>query len=204
MKQQILQTEADALGIPLTELQTRMAAGKTFEQVASDLGITKDQLKTKLEALHEAKIQELVTSGKITQTQADAMLARKPGEFVGRGLGTQSGIGEGKGMMRGGGMGKLNPEHLQDQADALGITVTDLQSRMATGKTFKQIGADLGITHEQLKAKMDAEFKTDVQARVTSGKLTQAQADGILARQGKGFGGGRGGMMRGGGMMFNH
>lgn len=78
---------------------------------------------------------------------------------------------------------------LENQAKLLGITVDDLKVRQAQGKSFVQITQDLGITKEQLEARMkqlhDArvtEIKAQIQAQVTNGKITQAQADKRIAQ----------------------
>ena len=78
---------------------------------------------------------------------------------------------------------------LDGQAKLLGITAEDLKARFTSGKTFDQILADLGISQDQWKAKLDAnraahlaEMKTKIAADVAAGKLTQAQADELIER----------------------
>lgn len=91
-------------------------------------------------------------------------------------------------------------EMLQHQADLFGISVSDLQSRLAQGKTFQRIAQDLGITPDQLHAKRLDLMKAHLQELVTSGKITQAQMDSLLQRMQNPLGTGHGGS----GMHRNH
>lgn len=86
----------------------------------------------------------------------------------------------------------------EDQAFVLGISVDALKAKLATGKTFKDIIGELGLTEDQIKVKFEAlrvkhqeELKALIQAEVASGKLTQAQADERIADIAKGPGEGR-------------
>ena len=193
----MLTDQAAILGISVSDLQARIASGKTFKQIIADLGLTQDQIKTKMDALRathladmKTKIQTEVTSGKLTQTQADQIIANiekgPQGEKHGMGM-MNDGRGPGFGMGT-----STNPfvtKMLDDQASVLGISVTDLRTRLASGKRFDQIATDLGISADTIKTKMDAlratqlaDMKMKIQAEVTSGKLTQAQADQMLER----------------------
>lgn len=71
--------DATMLGISVDEMKTAWSQGKTLQEVATEKGITQDQLKAKLKAAQETKqkdaLQALVTKGYLTQAQADARLA---------------------------------------------------------------------------------------------------------------------------------
>lgn len=67
-------------------------------------------------------------------------------------------------------------------AEDLGITVDELKAKLDAGQKPKEIAESLGITPEQIKEKMLARATAEIQARVASGKLTQEQADKILER----------------------
>lgn len=140
-------------------------------------------------------IQAEVTSGKLTQAEADeriADIAQGP-KGEGRMMGFGEGRGPGMGMM---GMGsstnlglKNDSRMLEDKAAILGITVDDLKTRLDAGKTVEQIATDLGISADTLKTKMEeqraarlAEMKAKLVQEVTDGKITQAQADQMLER----------------------
>lgn len=170
-----LEQQAKLLGITADDLKARLSQGKTLVQVAADLDISEDQLKTKMEEARKAELQAMVTSGKLTQAQMDKILSFKGGfDF--------------KGMKQMGHKGPMGSFMLTEQASLLGISADDLKARLDSGKTFQQIASDLGITQDQLKTKMDAQkqarlekMKADIQAEVAAGKLTQAQADQRLA-----------------------
>jgi DNA-binding phage protein len=69
----------------------------------------------------------------------------------------------------------------QKQADLLGISVDKIKEGWASGKDIMQIAEENGVTKDQLKQKMKdaaaAQMKTELQALVTKGVITQAQAD---------------------------
>jgi hypothetical protein len=89
-------------------------------------------------------------------------------------------------------------------AGALGMSVDDLNKELQSGKTLAQIAQEKNISTDKLQEAM-LKAQSDVLAQaVKDGKLTQAQADQMLALMkqntgmGWGFGyGGRGGMMNG-------
>jgi hypothetical protein len=114
-----------------------------------------------------------------------------------------------------GGWGAVSPEEVatkhqtmfQEQANILGISVDDVKNAWAEGKTLLELAQEKGITQEQLQTKMQelrtAQMKTQLQALVDKGIITQAQADKRLATlQTKAAQGGRhmGRGMRGMGM----
>ena len=71
-----LTQEASVLGISLDEMKAYWAQGKNVQDIATAKGLTKEQLKAKLEAAAEAKatanLKALVDKGIITQAQADS------------------------------------------------------------------------------------------------------------------------------------
>lgn len=70
------------------------------------------------------------------------------------------------------------------QASILGISEAVVKEGWSQGKTMREIAAENGITSEQLAAKMKAaqetQMKEHLQALVTNGVITQAQADSRL------------------------
>ena len=70
-------------------------------------------------------------------------------------------------------------------ASALGTTVDNITAQLNAGKTpqdiIKASGMDEATIKAQLDASREADMKTRLAADVASGKLTQAQADQILA-----------------------
>lgn len=88
------------------------------------------------------------------------------------------------------GMGSKNsPEEIasrqqeifEKQSELLGLSVDSIKEGWAAGKDIVQIAEENGVTKDQLKQKIkDAEntqLKAGLQALVTKGVITQAQAD---------------------------
>jgi len=73
-----MQQQADLLGITLDELKADWAAGKTFQEIVKEKGISQADLQAKMKAARLAQqtkmLQVLVDQGKITSAQAEARL----------------------------------------------------------------------------------------------------------------------------------
>jgi uncharacterized protein YaiL (DUF2058 family) len=90
-------------------------------------------------------------------------------------------------------MNNLTPDEIanrqttqfQEQATLLGATLDEVKAAWATGKDFKTLAKEKGVTEDQLQAKMkanrDAEMKAQLATLVSKGVITQAQADSRLA-----------------------
>ncbi len=102
--------------------------------------------------------------------------------LLGAGIASAHGIGFGFGQ-------NATPQEIasrqqtmfQNEANLLGISVDEVKSAWAQGKTIAQIAQDHGITQAQLQQKMQdtrlSAMKTRLQAMVEQGVITQAQAD---------------------------
>ena len=92
----------------------------------------------------------------------------------------------GQGMMANGGtmanrgMGIIDRQSIV--ADALGITVEELQAAHQAGKTLPQLVAELGLDLEEVQANIQAGVTEAINQAVTDGTITQEQADMMLAR----------------------
>jgi len=151
------------LGMTADQLKTELGSGKTIKDIITAKGLNFEtvmkQVRDKHEADMKAKLQADVTSGKITQTQADQMLKqRKEAEM----------------------------KQLTIMATALGTTVEKLQADIKSGKSIDETIKSLGITKEAAMQKIRdarrADMKAKLQADVTSGKITQAEADKMLQK----------------------
>lgn len=69
----------------------------------------------------------------------------------------------------------------QAKAQLLGISVDELKTKWAEGKTIKQIAEEKGISEDELQKKMKGmklqEMKSRIQTLVDRGIITQVQAD---------------------------
>jgi hypothetical protein len=145
------------------------------ELLADALSISVEDLQAAREEAHAAALAELVEGGYLTQEQADLMAARQALK------------------------GYIDPDALM--AEALGISLADLQAAREEGTSLPALLEELGLTYAEFaQAKQDA-YESAVQQAVDDNVLTQEQADQILS--GAGFGGpgfrGPGGFGRHGG-----
>jgi hypothetical protein len=135
----------------------------------------------------------LVTKGTITQTQSDAIVAAVNAVRTAQTAPSMNG-GQGFGGARGAGMAKDQSVILS----TLGITAATLQADRAAGQSLATIA---GTNTQVLINALVAAKTTQINAEVTAGRITQAQAtqmiSGLLTRvtaevnmvPGKGFGG---------------
>lgn len=78
-QQTMFQNEASMLGISIDEVKNGWAEGKSLVQIATDHGITKDELQQKMKDAQTAQLKSqldiLVANGTITQVQADKRMS---------------------------------------------------------------------------------------------------------------------------------
>ncbi len=102
--------QAALIGATVDEVKNAWADGKNFQTLATEKGITKEQLQVKMkaQALEQTKAQltALVSKGVITQTQADKRLAAMQAKAATSKIGGKRGMhgGFGGGMMGGFGL----------------------------------------------------------------------------------------------------
>jgi hypothetical protein len=118
----------------------------------------------------------------------------------GMGQGMVSGVGVGADAV-GTQDGLLHDEMISVHAEKLGISVNDLNTRLANGETMAQIASSQGLTVDQFSALMTDARAQAIDQAVKDGTLTQAQADWMNQRGAGMANGGRG--MRGTGQGRN-
>ena len=149
-------------------------AATFIADVASHLGISTSTLQNALEQARLDQVQQMLSSGKITQAQATKMEAAIKSGKMGPGFG---------GMHRpGGGMMRDARGAMQAAATYLGLTAQQLQSQLQAGKSLSDIAsATSGKTVQGLEAAITAAMQQDLQQAVTQGRLTQQQATNMQA-----------------------
>jgi hypothetical protein len=85
-------------------------------------------------------------------------------------------------MMGGNQQGLLHDEMVKVIAEKLGITVDDLNARLADGETMYSIALAEGLTTDEAKALLLDARNQAIDQAVTNGDLTQAQADWMKTR----------------------
>lgn len=113
------------------------------------------------------------------------------------------GQGMGRGMMAANSLagsqnGLLHDEMIAVFAEKLGISVDDLNARLAAGESMSAIALSTGMTIDEFRTIMIDVRSQALDQAVTDGTLTQAQADFMKTRgHGQMMGAGAGGGMRG-------
>jgi hypothetical protein len=145
---------------------------------ADQLGVSTTALTAAIKKAMVDQIEAQVTAGTLTKNQAAAIEARlakanAPLFAVGGGSGGKGGPGHRQG---GGG-----PVSFDAAATYIGISASDLRTQLEAGKTLAAVATANGKTVDGLKAALTTAAKTDLDAAVTAGRLTQVQEDKILA-----------------------
>ena len=177
---------ADALGITVEELEAAHEAGQRLPELAEELGIDIETVEAAVQTAREEAINQAVEDGTITQEQADQILS-----------------GEGRGGRFNAAAGIIDKDALKaTAAEALGITVEELDAAREAGQRLPELAEELGVDIETVQEAVEAAKAEMVQQAVEDGTITQEQADQILSGEGRrGFGNGRDG--RRGGPRFN-
>ncbi len=143
----------------------------TFDELlAAELGISTTELDAARAEAQELRIADLLESGEITQEQADARLAMQALKDV------------------------IDRDALN--AQALGMTATELQAARDAGQSMSEIITARGMTTAEYQAALQEAHIAAVNQAVTDGVITRAQADAVL-NSGLWMRGGMGEGMRG-------
>jgi len=70
----------------------------------------------------------------------------------------------------------LGQEMMTQAAKDLGLTVSDLQSDLKSGKTVASVAAERKISEAKLIAELETEMKDYIQTQVTAGKISSTMA----------------------------
>jgi len=128
--------------------------GRNEENLAEELGIAVEELQAARDRAYAASVAEAVADGRITQEQADDLLARHAL--------------------------KATIDQKVLMAEALGVTVEELETTLADG-TLADLMAKKGIDAATLRTNMQAAYEAAVARAVADGVITQAQADEVLS-----------------------
>jgi hypothetical protein len=138
----------------------------------------------------------LGTAG-LVYAQAPTPQAPVPGTGYGMGgRGARGGM-MGQAAVAGAQDGLLHDEMIDVYAQKLGISVDDLNARLAKGETMAQIAYSKGLTAAQFSTLMTDARSQAIDQAVKNGTLTQTQADWMGQRGAGGMMGGRGNAARG-------
>jgi hypothetical protein len=132
-----------------------------------------------LETAYQATINQEVTDGTITQTQATQILAnadKNGASFfridLGRGPGGPGSVSD---SVYGRGPGFGGPMLLKPLADALGMDAKDVISNLQSGQTLSDLATAKGTTVDQLGSTVLSSIKSQMDKAVSDGKMTSDQ-----------------------------
>lgn len=184
----LVQETATLLGVEASSIKEGLQQGKTLAQIAQDKGLSEEDYLQKLTDAATQKIDAALSSGKITQEQADkhkstlsdhlkqAIENTKPTDFKGP-----------KGGERGGhpfgAFGK--PEAV---AQILGITQDELKTELKAGKSLAEIAQEKGISEDDLISKLKDSLTDQLKKYVESKRApkgnepAQAPADSTVTQ----------------------
>jgi hypothetical protein len=118
------------------------------------------------------------------------------GMMGGRGNGSGPGMMGGRGIGIDRGAGIMHDYMISSYAFLVGLTVEEVDTRLANGESLKDIAIAQGTTEDQLPALFTQVRKNALDLAVADGVITQAQADRMLEHMnnysGQGFGPGFG------------
>lgn len=193
LMQQIVDREAmhaalaDALGMTVAELEAARAEGKRLPEIAAEQGVALADVEAAMQVAWETAVNDALAAGTITQEQADKLLER----------GMRFGKGGGRGLLHGLMQQIFDREAMHATiAEALGMTVAELEAAHADGQRLPEIAEAQGVTLEAVKTAVEAARTAAIEDALAAGTITQEQADLLLSHEwqpgGCGHPGGRG------------
>lgn len=170
----------DAAAADTTELATVAEPGTyclTFRRAfAANLGVDEADLGPAAKKAAITTIDAAVAAGDITKAVGDRLKAK-----------VEAAKGDGcrffaTHLKRVAGAVHVIRDGVTAAADALDMTPAELRTQLRSGKTLKEIATAEGVNYDTLTSAIVAAVKTDLDAAVKAGKITQARADRILDR----------------------
>jgi urease accessory protein UreF len=174
-----LAVAAKAIGITESALKTALESGQSLADIATAHGVAPSAVISALVAAATTQIDAAVTGGKLTQTEATTLIGHLTTAITALVNRTDSDAGSGGGKDSPL-MGMLG-DPLSIVAKALGITESTLKTDLANGQSLAQIATAIGVSPTTLISGLVSEATTFINALVTKGVLTQAQATSIIS-----------------------
>jgi len=92
---------ADALGLSVDKLNTRLEAGETMADIAISTGLTLEDFRDLMVEVRTLVYDQAVADGTLTEEQAEWLKSRGSGRYMNGGMGMNTGFrGNGQGMYR--------------------------------------------------------------------------------------------------------
>ncbi len=181
LREYITNAMADALGISVEELET-MQENKELREFVDAQGFSQEEMKALMQDARTTAIDAALADGVITEEQIEKFKNRDE----------RRGGRNGEGQDAQNGSGALHNYIAPAMADALGITVEELEAAHENGEVRELIEAQ-GLTQEEMQTAMQGIRERAVDAALADGVLTEEQAEQMKNRSGRGARSGRGG-----------
>ena len=123
--------------------------------LAEALGISVEELQAAQQQAYSAALDQAVENGDLTAEEADLIRAQQALKA------------------------SIDPEALQ--AEALGMSVEELQAARDAGTSMSDILTEQGLTSAEYRTALQAAYEAAVQQAVSDGVITQEQADLVLS-----------------------
>gem|GEM_PF-1637390 len=164
----------------MTELRGRMG-----EAVAGVLGISVEEHGAAMDTARQHVIEQAVEEGVLTQEQADQILERTEGGFKGMPFAHSGQMGGRMGSQMGGWMsGRIGgPENslISVAAEQLDFTVDELLAELEDGRSIADVAEQRGVDAQTIADAYIAVRTERLDEAVAEGRITQEQADEMLA-----------------------
>ena len=168
---------AKVLGMTEADLRTALQSGKTIADVAKEKNVALDKIVDAVVADRADALKQQVTSGKLTQAQADQMLANMKTQVTKQ-------LSEKFDPRGGGPNGAPQANHTSLEsiaAKVLGITEAELRTALDPNKSIADVAKEKNVALDKIVDAAVSDHATQLKQAVTDGKLTQAQADILLS-----------------------
>lgn len=182
-REKLLAGVAKSIGITPKDLAKEIKSGKSLQTIIEEHGKTVDQVTADLISQLKTRLDKAVENKNITQAQEDRILG-DVGAILPKVIDLQDVRNdirqEHPNLKR---LEQVGPALLVNGiAQNLGLQPRDVKSELQAGKTLKQVIEEHGSTVDKVVDAVSAKLKTALDQAVANEKITQAQADKILAR----------------------
>jgi hypothetical protein len=145
--------------------------------LATNLNVSGEQLTAAVKAAIGAAVDDAVADGSLPAAAAERIKTK-----VAAADGSQCGLLAGWRAKVARGALQIGKDVRDAAADALDITAKQLRTDLRAGKSLENIATASGVPYEAVQAAAAAAVRTDLDAAVAAGTITQARADRIMAR----------------------
>jgi hypothetical protein len=145
-------------------------------KVATNLGITLDQLKQAFRSAATQTVDDVLANGDITQAQA-AKIKANIASGKNLGLGQLLGTGRKVNMLQ-----RLRAGIVKSAADAIGIQPKGLASELKSGKSIADVAREHNVSLDTVKSKIMDNARTALDKARGNGRIDQAKEDAALQK----------------------